>query len=103
LPLEPSATGQRWARPTFRRASHPKPEIAKGNRTVPTTNIARQISDVNAQIADTEIRIIQQQKRVENLRAKGADVTEMQSAVDALAEMLADLETHKAELEQQLG
>lgn len=70
---------------------------------MPTTNIARQISDVNTQIADTEIRIIQQQKRVENLRAKGADVTEMQSAVDALAEMLADLETHKAELEQQLG
>lgn len=63
--------------------------------------VARQIADVNAQIAETELLICQNQKRVENLLAKGADVTELKSAIAVLAETLTRLKTRKARLHEQ--
>jgi len=70
---------------------------------VPTTTIVQRLADVDAQIADIELRIIQQQKRVENLRAKGVDVTGMQSMVAVMSETLAYLEANKAELQRHLS
>lgn len=64
-------------------------------------SIARQIADVDAQIADTELRIFQNQKRVENRVAKGADVAELRSAIAALTEVLTCLEACKARLHEQ--
>lgn len=62
---------------------------------------AQQIADVDAQIAETELLICQNQKRVENLLAKGADVTELKSAIAVLTETLTCLETRKAGLHEQ--
>ncbi|HET7155001.1 MAG TPA: hypothetical protein VFI87_06500, partial [Hyphomicrobiaceae bacterium] len=64
-------------------------------------SIARQIGDVNAQIADTELSILQSQKRVENRLAKGADVTELRSAIAVLTETLTYLEACKVRLQEQ--
>lgn len=69
--------------------------------TRPTNlRLARQIADVDAQIAETEVLICQHQKRVENLLAKGADVTELKSAIAVLTETLTRLETRKALLHE---
>ena len=62
--------------------------------------IARQIADVSAQIEDTKLRILQDQKRVENRLAKGADVTELRSAIAVLTETLTRLEARKALLRE---
>ena len=64
-------------------------------------SIARLVGDVNAQIADTELRILQSQKRVENRLAKGADVTELRSAIAVLTETLTYLEACKVRLQEQ--
>jgi len=64
-------------------------------------SIARQTADVNAQIADTELQILQNKKRVENRLAKGADVTELKSAIAVLTETLTYLEACKARLHEQ--
>jgi hypothetical protein len=65
------------------------------------SNISRQIADLDAQIADTELQILQNQKRVENLLAKGADATELRTATAVLTETLVHLEASKAQLEKQ--
>lgn len=65
------------------------------------SNFAQQIADLNAQSADIEQQIVQNQKRVENLRAKGADATELKSTIAALTEALAHLEACKTQLEAQ--
>lgn len=64
------------------------------------SNVARQIADLNTQIADTELQILQKQKRVENLLAKGADATEEKSAIAVLSETLARVESRKKSLEK---
>jgi len=64
-------------------------------------SIARQIADVDARIADTELRIFQNQKRVENRLAKGADVTELRSEIAVLTETLTNLEACKVRLQEQ--
>ena len=66
-------------------------------------DIARQIASVSTQIADTELRIFQHQKRVANLLAKGADVTELKSAIAVLTETLSYLESYRAQLHEQAG
>lgn len=70
---------------------------------MPTTTIAQRLADVDAQITDIELRIIQQQKRVENLRARGVEVTEMQSMIAVMSETLAYLEANKSELQRHLS
>lgn len=65
------------------------------------SNSAQKIADLNAQIADIEQQIVQNQKRVENLRAKGTDATEPRSAIATLTETLAQLEACKTRLEVQ--
>jgi hypothetical protein len=65
------------------------------------SDIARQIADVDAQIASVETRIFEQKKRVENLRAKGSDPTEAQAVIATLGETLTELRTRKVALEQQ--
>jgi hypothetical protein len=67
------------------------------------SDIARQITHVSAQIADTELRIFQHQKRVANLLARGADVTQLKSAIAVLTETLGYLESYKAQLLEQAG
>ena len=74
-----------------------------GPSTAHDSDIARQIAAVSAQIADTELRIFQNQKRVENLLAKGADVAELKSAIAVLTETLIYLESYKAQLHEQGG
>ena len=64
------------------------------------SNVTRQIADLNTQIADTELQILQKQKRVENLLAKGADATEEKSAIAVLSETLAHLESRRKGLEK---
>ena len=66
-------------------------------------DIARQIASVSTQIADTELRIFQHQKRIANLQARGADVTELKSAIAVLTETLIYLESYKAQLHEQSG
>jgi predicted nucleic acid-binding Zn-ribbon protein len=61
-------------------------------------SIAQRLAEVNAQIADIDNQIVQQQKRAENLRAKGADSTEAQAVLATMMETRAYLEAHKAEL-----
>jgi hypothetical protein len=68
---------------------------------VPTPDIARQLAETDAQISDLEIRIIQQQKRVENLLAKGGDAADVREVIATLTLTLADLEARRARLEQQ--
>lgn len=69
--------------------------------TRPTNlRLARQIADVDAQIEDTKLRILQDQKRIENRLAKGADVTELRSAIALLTETLTRLEACKALLRE---
>lgn len=63
--------------------------------------VARQIADVSAQIEETKPQLVQNQKRVENQLAKGADVTELRSAVAVLTETLTYLEACKALLREQ--
>lgn len=63
--------------------------------------VVLQIADVSAQIEDTKLQLIQNQKRVENRLAKGADVTELRSAIAALTETLTHLQTCKALLREQ--
>jgi len=94
--------GRVLARPIFRSPTSLKP----GCTVTRPSNlcIARQIADVSAQIEDTKLRILQDQKRVENCLAKGTDVTELRSAIAVLTERLAHLEACKALLrEQQLA
>ena len=66
-------------------------------------DIARQVADVSARIADTELRIFLFQKRVANLLAKGADATELEAVVAMLNETLAYLEAYKAQLHEPSG
>ena len=66
-------------------------------------DIDRQIASVSTQIADTELRIFQHQKRVANLQARGADVSELKSAIAVLTETLIYLESYKAQLHEQSG
>jgi uncharacterized small protein (DUF1192 family) len=69
--------------------------------TRPTNlRLAGQIADVDAQIEDTKLRILQDQKRIENRLAKGADVTELRSAIALLTETLTRLEARKALLRE---
>ncbi len=68
---------------------------------MPTTPIAQRIAELDAQIASIEDHIFQQKKRVENLLAKGGDVSEPQSVIATLSQTLEDLQTRKAGLEQQ--
>jgi hypothetical protein len=89
--------GRVLARPIS--AAHPQPSCPVTKSS--SLSIARQIADVDAQIADTELRILQSQKRVENRVAKGADVTELKSAIAALTKVLTYLEACKARLHQQ--
>jgi hypothetical protein len=62
-------------------------------------NIAEQIADLDARIADTETRIVQQQKHVENLLARGADTANAQSELAVLRERLTHLQSSRAYLE----
>lgn len=66
-------------------------------------DIARQMASVSTQIADTELRIFQHQKRIANLQARGADVTELKSAIAVLTETLIYLKSYKAQLHEQSG
>ena len=91
--------GRVLARPTFCGPPSLKPGCAV---TRPSNLcVARQIADVNAQIEDTKLQILQNQKRVENRLAKGADVTELRSAIAVLTETLTHLEACKALLREQ--
>jgi len=67
---------------------------------VPETDIAHRLAEIDAQIADLELRIVQQQKRVENLLAKGLDATGLRSAIAVMTETLAHLEANRAELQR---
>lgn len=62
------------------------------------TNIAQRLAEVDIRIDKIETMIVHQQKRAENLRAKGADPTEAQAVVATMMETLAVLKAHKAEL-----
>ena len=68
---------------------------------MPSTDIARRIAELDEQIADTESRIFQHQKRVENLEARGADASDLRDVIKTLGETLADLRTHRQKLAQQ--
>jgi predicted nucleic acid-binding Zn-ribbon protein len=70
---------------------------------VPEPDIARQIAELDAQIADIENRIFQNRKRMENQLAKGGEAVELRSAIATLSQSLADLEARKARLQQQPG
>jgi hypothetical protein len=61
-------------------------------------DLARQITDIDAQIADTEARIFQHQKRVENIVARGGDASELSVTIAALNKARAELEAQKAKL-----
>jgi hypothetical protein len=73
----------------------------KGGPTVPSPDLARQIADVDVQIAEIEARIFQHQKRVENLLAKGGDAAESRATIASLATALAGLEAQKKALQRQ--
>ena len=68
---------------------------------MPSTDSARQIATTDKQIADTEARIIQLQKRVENLLAKGADADDERTEIAELTQTLKTLEARKTQFEQQ--
>ena len=65
------------------------------------TDIARQIANLDAQVASIEDRIFQHRKRMENQLAKGGDAAELRSVIATLSETLTDLEARKARLQQQ--
>jgi hypothetical protein len=65
---------------------------------LPSTDLARQIADVDVQIADAEARIFQHQKRVENTVARGGDASELRTTIAGLTETLADLKAQKGKL-----
>ena len=91
--------GRFLARPTF----CDPPSLKPGCAVTKSSNLcaARQIAEVSAQIEDTKLQILQNQKRVENRLAKGADVTELRAAIAALTESLIHLEACKALLREQ--
>lgn len=64
------------------------------------SDVAQQIADLNTQIAETELQILQIQKRVENMLAKGADPADLKAEIATLTETLAQMESQKAWLEQ---
>jgi hypothetical protein len=69
---------------------------------VPTTDIAQRLAEVDAQIADSEIRIVEQQKRVENMLARGLDVAQMRAMIAVMTDTLAYLEAYRVELQRHL-
>jgi hypothetical protein len=76
--------------------------IEKDSRAVPTTDIAQRLAEVDAQIADSEIRIVEQQKRVENMLARGLDVAQMRAMIAVMTDTLAYLEAYRVELQRHL-
>jgi hypothetical protein len=70
---------------------------------VPDTSTAEQLADLDARIADTELRIFQHQKHVENLLARGADTADAKSDLVAMQERLAYLEASRVYLMERQG
>jgi hypothetical protein len=66
------------------------------------TDIAQRLAEVEAQIADTEIRVVEQQKRVENMLARGLDAPQLRSTIAVMKDTLAYLEAYRRELRRQL-
>lgn len=91
--------GRVLARPTF--CGHPSLKPGCAVTRPPNPCVALQIADVSAQIEVTKLQLMQHQKRVENRLAKGADVTELRSAIAVLTETLSHLEACKALLREQ--
>ena len=91
--------GRVLARPT----SCGPPSLKLGFAVTRPSNpcVVLQIADVSAQIEDTKLQLVQNQKRLENRLAKGADVTELRSAIAVLMETLTHLEARKALLREQ--
>lgn len=65
---------------------------------MPDISVADQIAELSARISETELRIVQQQKRIENLLARGADVADAENALAVLQKTLTDLEAREARL-----
>jgi hypothetical protein len=87
-------------------AAHFKISPSVSNRkasTLPSPDLARQIAEIDAQIADAEARIFQHQKRVENMLARGGDACELSTTIAALTKRLADLEAQKGELFEKMS
>lgn len=53
---------------------------------MPMTDIAHRLAEVETEIADAEIRIVEQQKHVENMLARGLDVTRMRATIAVMQE-----------------
>jgi hypothetical protein len=66
------------------------------------TDIAQRLAEVEAQIADTDLRIVAQQKRVENMLARGLDVAQMRATIAVMQDTLAYLEAYRRELQRHL-
>jgi hypothetical protein len=66
------------------------------------TDIAHRLAEVETEIADAEIRIVEQQKRVENMLAKGLDVTQLRATIAVMQETVAYLEAYRTELQRHL-
>lgn len=66
---------------------------------MPNGNTADELADLDARIADTEMRMFQHQKRIENLLARGVDTAEAKSALAVLQETLANLRASRADLD----
>jgi uncharacterized coiled-coil protein SlyX len=64
---------------------------------------AEQLAALEARIADTELRIFQQQKHIENLLARGSETADARSGLAAMLERLAYLEASRAYLAQRQG
>lgn len=65
------------------------------------SDLARQISDLDVQIAETELFILQKQKRVENLLARGAVTTQLAAEIETLSNILTHLEGRRERLRKQ--
>lgn len=86
------------ARPTFQTIIL----VRKAGAAVASTELARKIADTDKQIAVIEARVLQLQKRVENIRVRGADATAELKEIASLKQMLKDLEASKTQLVQQM-
>lgn len=69
---------------------------------MPMTDIAHRLAEVETEIADAEIRIVEQHKRVENMLAKGRDVTQMRATIAVMQEAVSYLEAYRTELQRHL-